>query len=347
MIAERGLMLLRKFSRDVAIDLGTSNTLVFVRGEGIVLNEPSIVSIHEEDHSVLAVGNEAKAMIGRTPPEIRVIQPLKNGVIADFEMTEKMLTYFIARTQRWLRTVLKPQVVIGVPAGITQVERRAVRDAAMHAGAREVYLVEEPVAAAMGAGLPIQEPGGNVIVDIGGGTTEVAVLSLTGVIYCRSVRIAGDKMDEAILQYIRKHYNLLIGERRAEEIKITLGSAYPGDGEQRTREVKGRDLVDGFPKTFVLTEGEIREALQDSVTTIVETVRTCLEQTPPELAADIVDTGIVIAGGGGLLRGLDRLLARETQLPVRVAQDPMCCVALGVGRVLDELEFLEKVAMPV
>src|SRR5499427_530696 len=309
MIAERGLMLLRKFSRDVAIDLGTSNTLVFVRGEGIVLNEPSIVSIHEEDHSILAVGNEAKAMIGRTPPEIRVIQPLKNGVIADFEMTEKMLTYFIARTQRWMRTVLKPQVVIGVPAGITQVERRAVRDAAMHAGAREVYLVEEPVAAAMGAGLPIQEPGGNVIVDIGGGTTEVAVLSLTGVIYCRSVRIAGDKMDEAILQYIRKHYNLLIGERRAEEIKITLGSAYPGDGEQRTREVKGRDLVDGFPKTFVLTEGEIREALQDSVTTIVETVRTCLEQTPPELAADIVDTGIVIAGGGGLLRGLDRLLA--------------------------------------
>ena len=336
----------KKFSNDLAIDLGTSNTLVFVQGQGIVLNEPSIVAIHEADHSIIAVGREAKAMLGRTPGNIRAIRPLKDGVIADFDTTEKMLGYFISQTHQWHRRILRPRIVVGVPSGITQVERRAVRDAAMHAGAREVYLVEEPVAAAMGAGLPIQEPGGNVIVDIGGGTTEVAVLSLTGVIYCRSVRIAGDKMDEAILQYIRKHYNLLIGERRAEEIKITLGSAYPGDGEQRTMEVKGRDLVDGFPKTFVLTEGEIREALQDSVTTIVETVRTCLEQTPPELAADIVDTGIVIAGGGGLLRGLDRLLARETQLPVRVAQDPMCCVALGVGRVLDELEFLEKVAMP-
>ena len=336
----------KKFSNDLAIDLGTANTLVFVGGQGIVLNEPSVVAIHEADHSIIAVGREAKAMLGRTPGNIRVIRPLKDGVIADFDFTEKMLGYFISQTQRWLRTILRPRVVVGVPSGITQVERRAVRDAAMHAGARAVYLVEEPVAAAIGAGLHIQKPGGNVIVDIGGGTTEVAVLSMAGVVYCKSVRIAGDKMDEAILQYVRKHYNLLIGERRAEEIKIKLGSAHPGEGDERTMEVKGRDLVDGFPKTFVLTEGEIREALRDAVMTIVETVRTCLEQIPPELAADIVDTGIVIAGGGGLLRGLDLLLERETQLPVRVAQDPMSCVALGVGRMLDELELLEKVALP-
>jgi rod shape-determining protein MreB and related proteins len=335
-----------KFSNDLAIDLGTANTLVFVQGEGIVLNEPSIVAIHEADHSIIAVGREAKAMLGRTPGNIRTIRPLKDGVIADFDMTEKMLGYFISRTRRWHRTILRPRVVVGVPSGITQVGRRAVRDAAMHAGARAVYLVEEPIAAAMGAGLPIQEPGGNLIVDIGGGTTEVAVLSLAGVIYCQSVLVAGDKMDEAILQYIRKHYNLLIGDRRAEEIKINIGSAYPGEGEPRTMEVKGRDVVDGFPKTFVLTEDEIREALRDAVMTIVETVRTCLERTPPELAADIVDTGIVITGGGGLLRGLDLLLAKETQLPVTVAPDPMSCVALGVGRILGELELLKKVAMP-
>jgi rod shape-determining protein MreB and related proteins len=335
-----------KFSNDLAIDLGTANTLVFVQGEGIVLNEPSIVAIHEADHSIIAVGREAKAMLGRTPGNIRTIRPLKDGVIADFDMTEKMLGYFISRTRRWHRTILRPRVVVGVPSGITQVGRRAVRDAAMHAGARAVYLVEEPIAAAMGAGLPIQEPGGNLIVDIGGGTTEVAVLSLAGVIYCQSVLVAGDKMDEAILQYIRKHYNLLIGDRRAEEIKINIGSAYPGAREPRTIEVKGRDVVDGFPKTFVLTEDEIREALRDAVMTIVETVRTCLERTPPELAADIVDTGIVITGGGGLLRGLDLLLAKETQLRITVAQDPMSCVALGLGRVLDELELLKKVAMP-
>src|SRR5882724_12405613 len=245
-------MFLHKFSRDLAIDLGTSNTLVFVRGEGIAVNEPSIVSIREEDHSILAVGSEAKAMLGRTPPHIRVVQPLKDGVIADFEMTEQMLSYLIARTQRWLRTILKPQVVIGVPAGITQVERRAVRDSARHAGAREVYLVEQPVAAAIGAGLPVQAPGGNLIVDIGGGTTEVAVISLAGVIFCTSVRVAGDEMDEAILQHIRKHYNLLIGERQAEELKITLGSAWPGETEPRSIEVKGRDLADGIPKTIVL-----------------------------------------------------------------------------------------------
>jgi rod shape-determining protein MreB len=335
-----------KFSNDLAIDLGTANTRVFVRGQGIVLHEPSIVAIHEADRSIIAVGREAKAMLGRTPGNIRVIRPLKDGVIADFETTQKMLGYFVSRTQRWQRTIFRPRIVVGVPSGITQVERRAVRDAAMHAGAREVYLVDQPVAAAMGAGLPIQKPGGHLIVDIGGGTTEVAVLSLGGVIHCKSVRIAGDTMDDAILQYVRRQYNLLIGERRAEEIKMTLGSVDPGAGDERSMEVKGRDLADGFPKTFVLTDGEVREALRDAVMTIVETVRACLEQTPPELAADIVDTGIVIAGGGGLLRGLDRLLERETQLPVTVAQYPMSCVALGVGRVLDELELLEKVALP-
>ena len=339
-------MFLRKFSRDVAIDLGTSNTLVFVQGEGIVVNEPSIVSIREDDRSILAVGNEAKAMIGRTPPEIRVIQPLKNGVIADFEVTERMLSYFIARTQRWLRTVLKPRVVVGVPAGITQVERRAVRDSARHAGAREVCLVEEPVAAAIGAGLPIQEPGGNLIVDIGGGTTEVAVISLAGVIFCTSVRVAGDEMDEAVLQHIKKQYNLLIGERQAEELKLTLGSACPGEGPVRSVEVKGRDLADGIPKTITLTEEEIREALREPVVTIVETIRTCLERTPPELAADLVDTGIVITGGGSLLRGLDRLLVQEMQLPVKIAPDPMSCVVMGLGRLLDEIDFLRRIAGP-
>jgi rod shape-determining protein MreB len=318
-----------KFSNDLAIDLGTANTLVFVRGQGIVLHEPSIIAIHEADHSIVAVGREAKAMLGRTPGNIRAIQPLKGGVIADFDTTQKMLGYFVSGTRRCRRTIFRPRIVVGVPSGITQVERRAVRDAAMHAGAREVYLVEGPVPAAMGAGLPIQKPGGHVIVDIGGGTTEVAVLSLAGVIHCKSVRIAGDQMDDAILQYVRRQYNLLIGERRAEEIKLTLGSVESGEGDERSMEVKGRDLVDGFPKTFVLTEGEIREALRDVVMTIVDTVRTCLEQTPPELAADIVDTGIVIAGGGGLLRGLDRLLERETQLPVTVAQQPMSCVAPG------------------
>ena len=339
-------MFMRALSRDLAIDLGTANTRVFVRGEGIVLREPSIVAIDETDRSVIAVGSEAKAMLGRTPPHIRVVQPLKDGVIADFEITERMLSYLIAKTQRWLRTVLKPRVVIGVPSGITQVERRAVRDSAKHAGAHDVFLVEEPVAAAIGAGLPVQEPGGNLIVDVGGGTTEVAVISLAGVIFCTSVRVAGDEMDAAILQHLRKHYNLLIGDRQAEDLKITLGSAYPGESEPRSMEVKGRDLADGIPKTIVLSEEEVREALRECVTTIVETVRTCLERTPPELAADIVDTGIVVAGGGGLLRGLDRLLSQETKLPVKIAPDPTSCVVLGLGRILDELELLKRVAGP-
>ncbi len=333
------------FSNDLAIDLGTANTLVYVRGEGIVMNEPSIVAIHQADHSVLAVGHEAKAMLGRTPGNITAIRPLKDGVIADFDVTEKMLHYFINKVHR-RRTLVHPRIVIGVPSGITQVEKRAVRDSAMQAGAREVYLIEEPMAAAIGAGLPIQEPGGNMIVDMGGGTTEVAVISLSGIVYSKSVRIAGDEMDEAIVQYIKKHYNLLVGERRAEEIKIKLGSAYPMGGERMTMEVKGRDLIDGIPKTIVVTDEEIREALREPVMAIVDTVRTCLERTPPELAAEIVDKGIVLTGGGALLRGLDLLLRQETDLPITVGDDPLSCVALGTGKVLDELELLKKVAIP-
>jgi len=333
------------FSNDMAVDLGTANTLVYVRGEGIVLNEPSIVAIHQADNSVLAVGKEAKAMLGRTPGNIVAIRPLKDGVIADFDVTEKMLSYFIRQVHR-RRALVRPRIVIGVPSGITQVEKRAVRDSAMQAGAREVYLIEEPMAAAIGAGMPITEPGGNMVVDIGGGTTEVAVISLSGIVYSRSVRIAGDEMDEAIVQYIRKNYNLLVGERRAEEIKIKLGSAYPMGGERRTMEVKGRDLIDGIPKTIVIGDDEIREALREPIMTIVDAVRTALERTPPELAADIVDKGIVLTGGGALLKGLDLLLRQETNLPITVAEDPLSCVALGTGKVLDELNLLKKVAIP-
>jgi rod shape-determining protein MreB and related proteins len=332
-------------SNDMAIDLGTANTLVYVKGEGIVLNEPSIVAIHQADNTVLAVGKEAKAMLGRTPGNIVAIRPLKDGVIADFDVTEKMLGYFIRRVHR-RRALVRPRIVIGVPSGITQVEKRAVRDSAMQAGAREVYLIEEPMAAAIGAGMPITEPGGNMVVDIGGGTTEVAVISLSGIVYSRSVRIAGDEMDESIVQYIRKNYNLLVGERRAEEIKIRLGSAYPMGGERRTMEVKGRDLIDGIPKTIVIGDDEIREALREPIMTIVDAVRTALERTPPELAADIVDKGIVLTGGGALLKGLDLLLRQETNLPITVAEDPLSCVALGTGKVLDELDLLRKVAIP-
>ncbi len=333
------------FSNDMAIDLGTANTLVYVKGEGIVLNEPSIVAIHQADNTVLAVGKEAKAMLGRTPGNIVAIRPLKDGVIADFDVTEKMLGYFIRRVHK-RRALVRPRIVIGVPSGITQVEKRAVRDSAMQAGAREVYLIEEPMAAAIGAGMPITEPGGNMVVDIGGGTTEVAVISLSGIVYSRSVRIAGDEMDEAIVQYIRKNYNLLVGERRAEEIKIRLGSAYPMGGDRKTMEVKGRDLIDGIPKTIVIGDDEIREALREPIMTIVDAVRTALERTPPELAADIVDKGIVLTGGGALLKGLDLLLRQETNLPITVAEDPLSCVALGTGKVLDELDLLKKVAIP-
>ena len=340
------------FSSDLAIDLGTANTLVFVQGRGIVLNEPSIIAIRRTDNEVIGVGHEAKAMLGRTPENIQALRPLKDGVIADFDVTERMLQYFIERARQissgrkraWVLD--RPRVIVGVPSGITQVEKRAVRDAALEAGAREVYLIEEPTAAAIGAGLPIHEPGGHLVVDIGGGTTEVAVISMTGTVYCNSVRIAGDEMDEAIIQHIRKHYRLLVGERRAEEIKLALGSAHPEAVARGSIEVKGRDLVDGVPKTLVITDEEIREALREPVMTIVETVRTCLERTPPELAADIIEKGVVLTGGGALLRGLDRLLQHVTQLPVRVADDPLTCAARGAGRVLDDLALLKKVAIP-
>src|SRR5262245_9969632 len=347
-----GDRLLGFFSSDLAIDLGTANTLVFVRNRGIVLNEPSIIAIRKTDNTVIAVGHEAKAMLGRTPEHITALRPLKDGVIADFDVTQRMLQYFIERARKlstgrshaWVLD--RPRMVVGVPSGITRVEKRAVRDAALQAGAREVYLIEEPTAAAIGAGLPIHEPGGHLIVDIGGGTTEVAVISMSGTVYCNSVRIAGDEMDEAIIQHIRKQYRLLVGERRAEEIKIALGSAHPDALDRCSIEVKGRNLVDGVPKTLVVTDEEIREALREPIMTIVETVRSCLERTPPELAADIIEKGVVLTGGGALLRGIDWLLRHVTQLPVRVAEDPLSCVARGAGKALDDLELLKKVAIP-
>jgi rod shape-determining protein MreB len=335
----------RFFARDLAIDLGTANTLVYARGEGILLNEPTIVALRTADGSVIATGHEAKLMLGRTPGSVAAIRPIKDGVIADLEVAHKMLHAFIARAHGRQATWLRPRIVIGVPSGITQVEQRAVRDTAMQAGAREVYLVQEPTAAAIGAGLPIDEPGGNMILTIGGGTTEVAVLSLSGVVYCESLRTAGDELDEAIIAYIKKHHSLMIGERQAETIKIELGSACDlGDGS-RKMVVKGRDLVGGIPKTITVTSEEIREAIRESVMSIAETVHSALERTPPELAADIVDKGIVVTGGGALLRGLDELLRRETNLPVTVADDPLTCAARGAGRLLDDMALLRKVAV--
>ncbi len=334
--------LLGLFSSDIGIDLGTANTLVYVRDRGIVLREPSVVAIQAGSNRVLAVGDEARRMLGRTPGSIVAIRPLKSGVIADFEITEAMLRYFIRKVhgrRQWVR----PRVIVAVPSGITEVEKRAVKDSATHAGAREVYLIEEPMAAAIGVGLPVQEPAGNLIVDIGGGTTEVALISLAGIVFSRSVRVGGDEMDEALVQYMKRVYNLLIGERTAEEIKIFLGSAYPMD-EETTMDVKGRDLIAGLPKTLTITSQEIREALQEPVSTIVEAVRFTLERCPPELAADLVDRGLVLAGGGSLLRGIDRLLAEQTGLPVHRADDPMSSVAEGTGVVLNELNFLRKVA---
>jgi rod shape-determining protein MreB and related proteins len=332
------------FSSDLAVDLGTANTLVYVRGEGIVLNEPSVVAISQSDHSLLAVGHAAKAMLGRAPGSIQVLRPLRHGVIADFDTTERMLQYFITTVRR-RRSLVHPRIVLTVPSGITQVEKRAVRDTAQQAGAREVFLIEQAMAAAVGAGLPIQEPGGHMIVDIGGGTTEVAILSLAGIVYSKSVRIAGDEMNESIIQYVRKAYNLLIGERQAEDVKIALGSARPDGGESETWAVKGRDLIDGFPKTVAVSREEIRDALRDPVMAVVGAVQACLEQAPPELAADIADKGIVLTGGGALLTGLATLLHEETDLSIAISAEPLACVAHGAGKLLDHLDLLRRVAI--
>jgi len=333
------------FSNDMAIDLGTATTLVYVKGKGIVSNEPSVVAVfkdHRNARRVLAVGREAKEMLGRTPGGIDAIRPMKDGVIADFEVTEAMLRYFITRAHN-RRTLVRPRIVICVPHGITEVERRAVRESAESAGAREVYLMEEPMAAAIGAGLPITEPCGNMIVDIGGGTTEVAVISLAGVVYSRSVKVGGDKMDEAVREHLKRRYNLLVGERTAEEVKIQIGNAHPLS-EVLTMEVKGRDVVAGIPKTVTVNSDEIREALFEPVSAIVAAVRMALEGTPPELSADIVDKGIMLAGGGALLKNLDALIREETGLPVMIAEDPVSAVVLGAGRALDDMELLRRSA---
>ena len=338
--------LLGFFSNDLAIDLGTANTLVYAKGRGIVSSEPSVVAVQTDNRGVdrvRAVGKEAKSMLGRTPGSIRAVRPLRDGVIADFEIAEALLRYFIQRAHD-RSTLLRPRIVISVPSGITEVEKRAVRESALSASAREVYLVEEPMAAAIGAGLPITEPSGNMIIDIGGGTTEVAVISLAGIVYANSVRVGGDKMDEAILNYVKRKYNLLIGERTAEMIKIEIGSAYPAD-EIRTMAVKGRDLVAGVPKTLEINTEDVREALMEPVNRIVDAAKIALERTPPELAADIVDKGIVLTGGGALLENLDVLLREETSLPIMLAEDPFTAVVMGCGRCLDELDLLKDVTL--
>ncbi len=334
-------------SKDLAIDLGTANTLVYVKGRGIVSNEPSVVAVHKDSRGgkkVIAVGEEAKKMLGKTPGNIVAIRPLKDGVIADFEVTEAMLKYFIQKIHN-KKSYARPRIVISVPSGITPVEKRAVKESAESAGAREVYLIEEPMAAAIGVGLPITEPSGNMIVDIGGGTTEVAVISLAGIVYCNSVRVAGDKIDEAVIQYVKRKYNLLIGERTAELIKINIGSAYPSPNqEELTTEVKGRDLVGGIPKTLEISSKEIREAISEPVNAIVEAVRIALERTPPELASDIVDKGIVLSGGGAMLRNLDLLIKEVTRLPVIIAENPLTAVVEGTGKALDEMSLLKEIA---
>lgn len=334
---------LPSFTYDLGIDLGTANTLVYAQGQGVVIQEPSVVALDSRQNIVLAVGDEAKRMIGRTPGNVVAVRPLRDGVIADFDITETMLKYFIQKAlpknRMWFA---KPRIIVGVPSGITGVEKRAVLDATYHAGAKEAYLIEEPMAAAIGANLPVSEPAGSMIVDIGGGTTEVAVISLGGIVVSKSIRVAGDEMDEAIINHCRDNYRLLIGERTAEEIKIKLGSAYELTEEQ-SLEIRGRDLVSGLPKTFTLTSTEIREALRDPVRTIVEGIRTTLEKTPPELSADIMDRGITLAGGGGYLRGLDQYIQSETDISVRIANSPLECVALGTGIALDEIDVLKKV----
>jgi len=343
---EPGLLnfLLGLFSSDVAIDLGTATTLVYVKGRGIVLQEPSLVVVHKATNQILAVGNDAKLMLGRTPGSIVSIRPMKDGVIADFEVTERMLRYFISKVHN-RRSLIRPRIVVAIPSGCTEVEKRAVKDSAEQAGAREVYLVEEPMAAAIGAGMPIAEPQGNMIVDIGGGTTEVAVISLGDIVYGKSIRVAGDELDEAIINYIKKTYNILIGERTAEDVKIQIGSAFPLEQELRMQ-IKGRDLVTGLPKTIELTSEEVRGALEEPLIPIIECIKMTLERTPPELAADIVDRGIILAGGSSLLKGLDERLRDETGVPVNLADDPTTAVATGAGHLLDRsMDFLKRISV--
>jgi len=337
--------ILGMFSNDLAIDLGTANTLIYVKGKGIVSNEPSVVAVKKDGRGmkVLAVGKEAKLMLGKTPGNITAIRPMKDGVIADFEITEEMLKYFIRNVHK-RRFGLRPRIIICIPSGITQVEQRAVRESALSAGANEVYLVEEPMAAAIGAGLPITEPSGNMIVDLGGGTTEVAVISLAGIVQSMSVRVGGDKMDEAIIQYIKRKHNLFIGTEAAESIKMTLGLALPGE-EKKTMEIKGRNLVTGIPTTMEIGGEEVREALTEPLSAIIDAVKSVLERTPPGLAADLVDKGIVLAGGGALLRNLDTILREEVKLPVTIADDPLTCVVRGAGKILDEIKLLREVTL--
>lgn len=333
------------FSNDMAIDLGTANTLVYIKGQGIVCNEPSVVVQQRETKKCIAVGHEAKRMLGKTPANIIAIRPMKDGVIADFDATGEMLRYFIKKVHN-RRSFVSPRVIIGIPTGITQVEQRAVKDAAHASGAREVYLIEEPMAAALGVGLPISEPTGSMVVDIGGGTTDIAVISLGGVVYAKATRVGGDRMDETIISYVKRKYNLMIGDRTAEQIKIDIGSAADvSDEAPRTLDIKGRDLVSGIPKTIPLSEEEVREALSEPVNTILETIKVALENTPPELAADIVDRGIVLAGGGALLKGMGQLITEATQLPVVVAEDPLTAVVRGVGKALDDLPLLKRIAV--
>lgn len=339
------MRILNIFARDLGIDLGTANTLVHLRGKGIVTREPSVVAIRSDTRQVLAVGEEAKRMIGRTPGNIIAIRPMKDGVIADFDITQEMLKYFIRKAVK--RTLpIHPRVVVCVPSGVTEVEKRAVEEATRQAGAREAYLVEEPMAAAIGAGLPVHEPTGSMIVDIGGGTCEVAIISLGGIVTSKSIRVGGNKFDEAIISYIKKEYNLMIGERTAEEIKIAIGSAYPTGEEEADMEVRGRDLVTGLPKTLRITSSEIMEALRESVNSIVDAIKLTLEKTPPELASDIMDKGIMLTGGGALLNGLDELVRQETGMPVHISENALDCVALGAGRIVEEIETLKKVALP-
>ena len=330
-------------SNDIAIDLGTANTLVYLKGSGIVLNEPSVVAVDQKSKKVYAVGAEAKAMLGKTPDHITAIRPLKDGVIADFEITEVMLREFIKKSQK-KRFFIRPRIVISVPSGITEVERRAVTDSAQNAGAREVYLVAEPIAAAIGVGLPVDKPSGNMVIDIGGGTTEIAVIALNGIVTDISIRVGGDEMDEVIVQHVKKAYNLLIGDQTAEHVKMVIGTATKIDKEEEM-EIKGRDLVSGIPKTLRISSVEIREALAEPLSQIVAALKTALEQTPPELAADIVDRGIVMTGGGSLLRGVDILVKEETNLPINVVEDPLTCVVLGSGKILGNLHLYERIIM--